>query len=90
MRTLGLVGVRRDKHVRTTIPAEDGIRAGAAVRAASLPPVEWAEGQSRVTMHAKADVSAGGTAAGERSNLGRANDDGRRAWLDRLTNPRHG
>ncbi len=28
MRTLGLVGVRRDKGVRTTIPAKDGIRAG--------------------------------------------------------------
>ena len=28
MRTLGLSGVRRDKHVRTTIPAKDGIRAG--------------------------------------------------------------
>jgi len=28
MRTLGLVGVRRDKTTRTTIPAKDGIRAG--------------------------------------------------------------
>lgn len=28
MRALGLAGVRRDKHVRTTIPAKDGIRAG--------------------------------------------------------------
>jgi transposase InsO family protein len=28
MRTLGLVGVRRDKGVRTTIPAKDGKRAG--------------------------------------------------------------
>ena len=28
MRALGLSGVRRDKHVRTTIPAKDGIRAG--------------------------------------------------------------
>ncbi len=28
MRTLGLVGVRRDKGIRTTIPAKDGIRAG--------------------------------------------------------------
>lgn len=28
MRTLGLSGVRRDKHVRTTIPAKDGVRAG--------------------------------------------------------------
>jgi transposase-like protein len=28
MRTLGLSGVRRDKHVRTTVPAKDGIRAG--------------------------------------------------------------
>ena len=28
MRTLGLSGVRRDKGVRTTIPAKDGIRAG--------------------------------------------------------------
>ena len=28
MRTLGLVGVRRDKRVRTTIPAKDGTRAG--------------------------------------------------------------
>ena len=28
MRTLGLTGVRRDKGVRTTIPAKDGIRAG--------------------------------------------------------------
>jgi putative transposase len=28
MRVLGLSGVRRDKHVRTTIPAKDGIRAG--------------------------------------------------------------
>jgi transposase InsO family protein len=28
MRTLGLVGVRRDKGVRTTIPAKDGVRAG--------------------------------------------------------------
>jgi transposase InsO family protein len=28
MKTLGLVGVRRDKGVRTTIPAKDGIRAG--------------------------------------------------------------
>src|SRR5664279_3660058 len=28
MRVLGLFGVRRDKHVRTTIPAKDGIRAG--------------------------------------------------------------
>src|SRR3546814_14670045 len=29
MRTLGLSGVRRDKGVRTTIPAKDGTRAGA-------------------------------------------------------------
>lgn len=28
MRTLGLQGVRRDKGVRTTIPAKDGVRAG--------------------------------------------------------------
>ncbi|MDZ8171182.1 IS3 family transposase [Microbacterium xanthum] len=28
MRTLGLSGIRRDKSVRTTIPAKDGIRAG--------------------------------------------------------------
>ena len=28
MRVLGLSGVRRDKHVRTTIPAKDGKRAG--------------------------------------------------------------
>jgi transposase InsO family protein len=28
MRTLGLVGVRREKGIRTTIPAKDGIRAG--------------------------------------------------------------
>ena len=28
MRTLGLVGVRRDKTTRTTIPAKDGVRAG--------------------------------------------------------------
>jgi hypothetical protein len=28
MRVLGLSGVRRDTHVRTTIPAKDGIRAG--------------------------------------------------------------
>ena len=28
MKTLGLVGVRRDKGTRTTIPAKDGIRAG--------------------------------------------------------------
>ena len=28
MRLLGLSGVRRDKHVRTTIPAKDGVRAG--------------------------------------------------------------
>lgn len=28
MRTLGLTGIRRDKGVRTTIPAKDGIRAG--------------------------------------------------------------
>jgi len=28
MRTLGLFGVRRDKGIRTTIPAKDGIRAG--------------------------------------------------------------
>ena len=28
MRTLGLTGVRRDKGIRTTIPAKDGIRAG--------------------------------------------------------------
>ena len=28
MKTLGLVGVRRDKGVRTTIPGKDGIRAG--------------------------------------------------------------
>ena len=28
MRMLGLVGVRRDKGIRTTIPAKDGIRAG--------------------------------------------------------------
>lgn len=28
MRTLRLVGVRRDKGIRTTIPAEDGNRAG--------------------------------------------------------------
>ena len=28
MRTLGLSGIRRDKRVRTTIPAKDGIRAG--------------------------------------------------------------
>ena len=28
MRTLGLSGIRRDKGIRTTIPAKDGIRAG--------------------------------------------------------------
>ena len=28
MRSLGLLGVRRDKGIRTTIPAKDGIRAG--------------------------------------------------------------
>jgi putative transposase len=28
MRSLGLVGIRRDKGIRTTIPAKDGIRAG--------------------------------------------------------------
>ena len=28
MRTLGLAGVRRDKGIRTTIPAKDGTRAG--------------------------------------------------------------
>jgi len=28
MRTLGLAGIRRDKSIRTTIPAKDGIRAG--------------------------------------------------------------
>ena len=28
MRSLGLSGIRRDKGVRTTIPAKDGIRAG--------------------------------------------------------------
>jgi len=28
MRALGLSGVRRDKHVRTTVPAKDGKRAG--------------------------------------------------------------
>ena len=28
MRTLGLAGVRRDKGIRNTIPAKDGIRAG--------------------------------------------------------------
>ena len=28
MRALGLVGVRRDKGTRTTIPAKDGVRAG--------------------------------------------------------------
>jgi len=28
MRALGLAGVRRDKGIRTTIPAKDGIRAG--------------------------------------------------------------
>jgi HTH-like domain len=28
MRTLGLAGVRRDKGIRTTIPAKDGVRAG--------------------------------------------------------------
>jgi len=28
MKTLGLVGVRRDKGIRTTIPAKDGTRAG--------------------------------------------------------------
>jgi putative transposase len=28
MRALGLVGVRRDRHVRTTVPAKDGVRAG--------------------------------------------------------------
>lgn len=28
MRTLGLVGVRRDQGLRTTIPAKDGVRAG--------------------------------------------------------------
>ena len=28
MRTLGLSGVRRDKGIRTTIPAKDGIRSG--------------------------------------------------------------
>ncbi len=28
MRTLGLSGIRRDKGIRTTIPAKDGVRAG--------------------------------------------------------------
>ena len=39
MHTLGLAGVRRDKGVRTTIPAKDGKRAGDLLdRDWALPP----------------------------------------------------
>jgi putative transposase len=44
MRTLGLVGVRRDKGTRTTIPAKDGIRAGDLLDrnfAAAAPNLVW-------------------------------------------------
>jgi putative transposase len=44
MRTLGLVGVRRDKGVRTTIPAKDGIRAGDLLNrdfTAAAPNLVW-------------------------------------------------
>lgn len=44
MRTLGLVGVRRDKGIRTTIPAKDGIRAGDLLNrnfSATAPNCVW-------------------------------------------------
>lgn len=42
MRTLGLAGVRRDKGVRTTIPAKDGIRAGDLLdRDFTAPAPNW-------------------------------------------------
>jgi putative transposase len=44
MRTLGLSGVRRDKGIRTTIPAKDGIRAGDLLNrhfTASAPNRTW-------------------------------------------------
>ncbi|KUG60015.1 transposase, partial [Serinicoccus chungangensis] len=44
MSTLGLSGVRRDKGVRTTIPAKDGIRAGDLLNrdfTASAPNLVW-------------------------------------------------
>ncbi|AXH97987.1 IS3 family transposase [Ornithinimicrobium avium] len=44
MRTLGLVGVRRDKGTRTTIPAKDGIRAGDLLNrdfTANAPNLVW-------------------------------------------------
>jgi transposase InsO family protein len=44
MRTLGLSGVRRDKKLRTTIPAKDGIRAGDLLNrdfTAPAPNVAW-------------------------------------------------
>ena len=43
MRTLGLSGVRRDKGIRTTIPAKDGIRAGDLLDrdfTAAAPPLQ--------------------------------------------------
>jgi len=44
MRTLGLVGVRRDKGIRTTIAAKDGIRAGDLLDrdfSAAAPNLVW-------------------------------------------------
>ena len=44
MRTLGLAGVRRDKGVRTTIPAKDGVRAGDQLDrdfTATAPNLTW-------------------------------------------------
>ena len=44
MRTLGLSGVRRDKGVRTTIPAKDGARAGDLLNrqfTAPAPNTRW-------------------------------------------------
>jgi len=44
MRALGLAGVRRDKHLRTTIQAKDGIRAGDLLNrqfTASAPNLVW-------------------------------------------------
>jgi len=38
MRALGLEGIRRDKSIRTTIPAKDGIRAGDLLNRDFTPP----------------------------------------------------
>ena len=50
MRTLGLSGVRRDKGVRTTIPAKDGTRAGDLLNrvfTAPAPNNVWVTGFER-------------------------------------------